>query len=1002
MKKIVIGFLIFFAVLIAIAAVVPVLFKDKIILALNKEIAKSVDARVEYQPDDVSVSLLRGFPNLSLSIENLSVIGKDSFQTDTLARIPSFRLGLNLMSVIAGDELKINKIILDEPVIRLVVLKSGRANWDIMIPDTATAATDTTASDFKLAIKQWTVNNGTLYYDDLSLPMGLAAYQVNHSGSGDFEQNVFDMESKTTADRFVFTYDGVNYIQNATLDADVTMAMDLNQSLYTFKDNNIRLNEFPFQFAGTILMPDENMDFDLTFKATETEFKNVLSIVPGMYTDQFKNIQTDGKLSFDGYFKGRMNDTLMPGYGIELKIVEGMFKYPDLPQAARNINLDMRVDNKDGNTENLLVDVKRLHLDLGKNPVDARVLVQGLETMQVDGNIKAAVNLEEMTKVFPIDGMTLRGLLNVDADAKGTYSKTSMPVMEADMRLTNGYVKSKDFPAPIENLNMVTNILNKTGNTNDTRINVERFNMTLDGEPLEGRALVQGIDQPAFDAQVKGILDLTKLTKIFPLENMTLSGRINANVAAKGKMSDIEAERYNNVQANGTMAINDLNFVSTDLPQGIKINSANAVFTNERVQLQNLNGFLGKSDIKADGTISNYIGYALAESQALRGTINLSSNTFNVNEWMVDDNTGQPAPEEGQGVVEVPGNLDIALNVNARQVLYDNLQLNNVTGRVQLKEKVARLEQVTFNTLGGSFATSGSYNTKDLQKPTFDFALDIKNLEFKQAFNAFNTIKAIAPIAGLLDGVFSTKFSFAGDIGEDMTPVFKTLDGRGIIDVVRATVRDVPVVDKISSLTNFEELKTFIIQNKRIDAEIINGSLVIKPFDLKVGNVEMTVGGTNNVNGNIDYTTALNVPTGKVGRELNTRLASMLGTDKIQAADRVTLNLNIGGTLADPRVALAGGSAKEQASSLVKNAVQSKVDEAKAQLDQRKQQVQDSVQAEIARKKTEAEQKLQAEIQKKRDEAAQQVKQKASETIGNLLKPKSKTEAKPDTAKTGN
>lgn len=1004
MKKIAIGFLIFFVVLVAAAALVPIFFKKKIIVALNKEIEKNIDAQVIYKSDDVSLSLLRGFPNMSLKVENLSVIGKDSFLTDTLAQIPSFGIGLNLMSVITGDELKINKITLDEPVIRLVVLKSGKANWDIMLPDTAAAATDTATSDFRLAIKQWTVNNGTLFYDDLSMPMGLSAYNVNHTGSGDFEQNVFDMESKTTAERFLFTYDGVNYIQNANLDADVTMAMDLDRSLYTFKENNIRLNELPFQFAGTILMPEDAIDFDLTFEAAETEFRNVLSVVPGMYTEQFKDIQTDGKLSFNGYYKGRMSDadSLMPGYGTELKIVEGMFKYPDLPQAARNINLDMRVDNKDGTDENLLVDIKQLHLDLGKNPVDARVLVQGLGTMQVDGNVKATVDLDEMTKVFPVEGIALRGLLQVDANAKGTYSETRMPVMEADMRLANGYVKSKDFPAPIQNLNMVTNILNKTGNTNDTRINVERFNMSLDGEPLEGRVLVQGIDQPAFDGQIKGILDLTKLTKIFPLENMTVSGRINANVAAKGKMSDIEAERYNNVQANGTMEVANLNFVSQDLPQGIKINSANAVFTNERVQLQNLSGFLGKSDIQASGTISNYIGYALAENQPLRGDINLSSNTFDVNEWMVDENTGEPVAEEQQGVVEVPANLDIALTVDARQVLYDNLKLNNVNGRLQLKDQVARLQQISFNTLGGSFVTSGSYNTKNLQKPVFDFALDVRDLEFKQAFNAFNTIRAVAPIAGLLDGKFSTKFNFAGDIGQDMTPIFKTLDGRGIIEVVRATVKDVPIVDKISSLTNFEELKTFIIENKKIDAEIVNGSLVIKPFDLKVGNVNMTVGGTNNVNGNIDYATALNVPAGKVGRELNTRLANLIGNNQLQGSDRITLNLNIGGTLSDPRVALAGGSAKAQATELVKNAVQSKVDEAKAELDQRKQQVEDSVRAELDRRKSEAEQKIQAEIERKRLEAENQIKKQATDRIGDLLRPRSKPAAAPDTTKTGN
>ncbi|WP_266203605.1 AsmA family protein [Pontibacter kalidii] len=1001
MKKVAIGFFIFLALLLVAAVLVPVIFKDKIKLALDQQISESINAQVLYETDDVSLSLLRDFPNLSLGVENLTVVGVDSFATDTLARIPSFQMGLNLLSAF-GDELKVNSITLEEPVIRLLVLKSGKANWDIMKEDTTAAAeTDTTASDFNMAIKGWQVNNGTIYYDDLSIPFGFAAYNVQHSGSGDFEKDVFDMKSNTTAERFVMTYDGTNYLENARLDADVTMAMDLNQSLYTFKDNNIRINEFPFKFDGTILMPDEAIDFDLTFSATGTDFRNVLSVVPGMYTEEFENIKTEGKLSFDGYFKGRMIDTLMPGYGVDLKVMEGFFKYPDLPEAARNINVDMSVASEDGTPQNTNINIRQFHMDLGKNPIDARVVINGLETMQVDGNVKANVDLAELTKVYPVEGMTLRGLLKVDADAKGTYSETSMPVIDADLNLTNGYIKSKDFPAPIQNLNMVTNVRNTTGNTDDTRINIERFNMSLDGEPLEGRMLITGIDKPAFDGRIKGILDLTKLTKIFPQEGMTVAGRINADVTAKGKLSDIEAEKYNNVTANGTMAIHNLSYVSTDMPQGIKIAKANATFNNERVNLQNMSGHLGKSDFQASGTVSNYIGYALADDQPLRGSFNLNSNVFDVNEWMVDDE-GAPADESTEGVVEVPANLDLALNIDAKQVLYSNLKLSNVNGQVQVKDQVAKLNKVTFNTLGGTFATSGSYSTQNLQKPLFDMKLDIQNLGFKEAFNSFNTVQAFAPIAALLDGKFSTNFAFAGELGQDMVPVFQTLDGKGVIKVLRAAVRDVPVVEKISNLTNLQELQSFVIENKMIDAQIVDGKLVVKPFNLSIGDINMSVGGSTAASGNMDFTTALNVPTGKVGQQLGSRLAGILGENQnLVNTERVTLNLSVGGTFKDPKVALAGGSVKEKAADVVESVVQEKLNVVKQQADARKQQLQDSVNAEVDRRKQELERKAQEELQKKRQEAEQQIQKQATDKVGGFLKQitKPKTTTPPDTTK---
>jgi len=1001
MKKVFIGFAIFIVVLLAAAALVPYLFKDKVKEVLDKQIAENVNAKVSYKADAVHLSLLRHFPNLALSVDNLTVIGLDSFQRDTLAALPNFSMGLDMMSVITGDELKVKSILLQDPSIKLVKLKSGRTNWDIFITDTtATEPANTDTTSFNMAINKWEIRNGSLVYEDLSIPMGIAASNVNHTGSGDFAENVFDMVSETTSDAFTVTYGGINYVENAKLNADVTLGMDLNKSQFTFKENKIQLNEFPFGFNGSILMPADDIDLDITFQAAETGFKNILSVVPGMFTDKFKDIDTDGKMAFKGYVKGRFNETSMPGFGTELQVTNGRFKYPDLPQAATNINVDMKVANADGNVNNTRIQIDKFHLDLGKNPVEARAIINGLEPMQVDGNVKANINLAEMTKVFPVEGMTLRGLLNIDGNAKGTYSKTQMPVVNARLNLSNGYVKSKNFPAPIQGLNMASTITNTTGNTDDTRIQVDRFNLSLDGEPLEGRVTIQGIDKPAFDAQVKGILDLTKIAKIFPLEDMTLSGRIQADVATKGKMTDIDAGQYANITSSGNMQVNNLSFVSKDLPQGMKITNASTVFNNEKIQVQQMQGFLGKSDFQVNGSISNYMGYLFGKNQSLRGTMNLSSNRFDVNEWMVDEFSGQPTQSASEGVVAVPENIDFVLNTSAGQVLYSNLKLDNVRGAVTIKDKVARLDNVLFNTLGGSFVTSGTYNTKDLQHPLFSMGLNIKNLDFKSAYNAFNTIKTLAPIAHLLDGKFSTDFNFSGELGQNMMPVYSSLTGKGLVEVVRAVVTNVQVLDKISQLTNLTEVKNLVVENKDFAAELVGGNLVVKPFDINVKDIKMTVGGTNNVDGNIAYVTALDVPTGKIGNALNAKLTSLTGLQDIKGTDRVTMNLNIGGTLTSPKVSLSGSSAKAQAKDLVKNVVQSKLEVAKANLEEKKQLAQDSIKSVIEAKRVETETKIKNELEAKRKQAEENLKNKASEKLNSLFKKRAATQpAATDTTK---
>ena len=247
------------------------------------------------------------------------------------------------------------------------------------------------------------------------------------------------------------------------------------------------------------------------------------------------------------------------------------------------------------------------------------------------------------------------------------------------------------------------------------------------------------------------------------------------------------------------------------------------------------------------------------------------------------------------------------------------------------------------------------------------------------------TIQKLAPISKHLEGKFSTNFALAGELGQDMMPVMGTMTGKGIIEVVRAAVKNIKVLNKIGETTKFKEVQDFIVENKDIAAEILNGNLLVKPFDIKAGDTKMTIGGMNNLSGGIDYGVAMDVPTGKVGSALNNKLSSFAGMKDYKGAERVTLNLKVGGTVDDPKVALAGGSAKAQAKDMVKDMVKSRLDTEKDKLQIRRQVAEDSLRNELDRRRKEAEEKARIELEKKRKEAEQNLKDQTKDKLKGLL-----------------
>ncbi|MES2388559.1 MAG: AsmA family protein, partial [Bacteroidota bacterium] len=373
MKKIVKNlFIILFslvAIVLAAALILPYVYKDDIKARIDQEIASKVNAHVYFSADKFDLTLFHSFPDITVTLEDFGVVGKGVFEGDTLTSIRKFRVGVDIMSVIGGGQIKVKEILLEGPRIHASRLKDGTANWDISIPDTAAAATpaSTQPSQFSIKVSKWEIKDGEVVYSDAMLPAFAAIQGLNHSGSGDFTQDIVDLKTTTTIASLTAEYDSTEYLANKKLDAVLNMELNLPKSAYTFKDNSIKLNEFALAFGGKVIMEGDNIITDVNFKSTDNSIRGLISLVPGVFKKGFEDVKTDGTLGFDGYAKGTYNATTMPAFGLNLKVDKGMIQYPKLPSAITNLTLDMSVTNPDGNLEHTLTDVRKFHIDLGKN-----------------------------------------------------------------------------------------------------------------------------------------------------------------------------------------------------------------------------------------------------------------------------------------------------------------------------------------------------------------------------------------------------------------------------------------------------------------------------------------------------------------------------------------------------------------------------------------------------------------------------------------------------------
>src|SRR5690606_4308722 len=275
--------------------------------------------------------------------------------------------------------------------------------------------------EFSFSIDHWKVVDGDLSYNDRSIPFSLAINGLNHDGSGNFSDVQFDLTTHSVADTLTVTYDGVEYLSNKRAQIDAVLQISEEYSLYTFKQNIIKVNDFLTTIDGWFRMNDDNYEMDLTFMTPENSFKSLLSRVPGMYTESFGTLEADGDVAFNGMVKGTYSEQRMPAFNLGLQVKEGMFKYPELPVPVDHINVDLVIDNQDGVIENTSIDLKQLRINFGSNPLEAKATIANLRDYRMEANVLAQLNLEELTGIFPMQGMDLKGNFAIDLKASGIY-----------------------------------------------------------------------------------------------------------------------------------------------------------------------------------------------------------------------------------------------------------------------------------------------------------------------------------------------------------------------------------------------------------------------------------------------------------------------------------------------------------------------------------------------------------------------------------------------------
>ena len=934
-------------VLVAAAFLIPIVFKKQITELVKKEINKSLVAKVDFK--DVNLSLFRHFPKVSISLDGISVIGTSEFAKDTLIAAKTLDVSVNLISAIKGKDIRVYGVFLESPRIHALMNKDGKANWDIArADDDTTGSPDASPSEFKMNLQKYEIKNGYLYYKDETAGISTEIANFDHEGSGDFTSDIFTLKTKTRADNAGFIYTTIPYLNNANAEINADIQVDNTNSKYTFKTESIKLNNLDLNAEGFFqLVNDSTYNMDIKFKTPSNEFKDILSLIPGIYKKDFDNIKTSGQAAFNGFVKGTYSPQQMPAYDINLEIKDGFFQYPDLPKPVKNIQLALHATNPDGKADNAVIDISKGHAEMDNEPFDFRLLFRNPETNKyIDAAIKGKLDLANLSKFVKLENSTkLAGLVWADAFVRGDMS--ALQNQEGSFNaggfldIKNLFYSSPVFPQPIQNGNMKVQLVNNGGIADNTSIDISSGHIQVGQDPVDFTLqLRKPISTVDFSGTAEGRLTLDNLKQFVKLDPGTsISGILNADLGFSGNKAAIDKGEFDKININGNAIINNLKYVSGDYPKGITVSNANLQFIDKMVLCKNFNGSYLNSDFTGKGVLDNLIGFIM-QDQRLTGELNITADKINLNDWMGTDTTTTASTTSSAGPFIVPANIDLTINAKADKVKYDKVDYNNINGTLLLADETVKLKDVKTEALDGTMNFNGSYSTKTNKKdPAININYDVKDLDIQKTFYAFNTVQKLMPIGQFLGGKIQSQLSMTGNLNGNMMPDLNTLSGKGNLLLIEGLLKKFAPLEQIANTLQIDHLKSITLRDVRQFIEFANGKVLVKPFHVKINDIEMQIGGLHGFDQSIDYIIEMKVPRKYLGNEGNNLVNGLItqATSKgipVKLSEMVDLSVKMGGTVTNPSIKIdlqkVVGDAADELKEQAKDFARQKIDSAKA------------------------------------------------------------------------
>lgn len=876
---------------------------------------------------DVSLSI---FPTLGVELKGLQIAEREGFGNKPFIKLKEIVIEVKLIPLFSSN-LEIDKILLSEPEINILVNSDGIENFaDLVSSDTTQTEEATTESPVALSLAGMDIVNGRIVYSNQETKQQIALNGLNQHIEFDLDKKLENINASGFLEiqEIIFGDESVSKEKIKGLYFKLTHKSHINLPVGTFslKEASLQLNQIELNASGSVKnFNDEIMNVDLRTESNQIDIGKLLTLIPSDAVEGIEKLKSSGLVQLKIQAKGEVGNEKSPAISGLLKVSDAFVQYPIVPKPIEKINIDVLFSEKE-------LSITKFSSKMGSNSLNLTANVKDFEKPFVKAEIQTNFNLAEAKDFYPLEkGLEISGNLNANVKIEGLVDEMSVqnpPKLNGKISLSKGSVKYPEVPKPVSNLNIDAVFT-------ENELDLKKLSANFGQNPISLKAKLKDLQNPYLDANLQATMNLAEIKDFVPLEKgMTLDGKVSASLNAKGK-----AKTPEKMAVNGEISLEDMNI---RLSKEVLLKPVNQVngkvkVTNKLISASKVSLKIGKSDIALEKLkVTDFLGLALGEEKAETPKVSFEvvSKLLDVDEFLpVTETTVKAEP-----MAPLP-DLNLKGKINFKKVRFDKINYENVSANFSLKNQVVDLQGLKVDLFKGKISGDFNWNAKNIKKSKFDAKLSVKNVAAEEYFKSDNFLATAGTgksrnLHEKVSGKLSLAGNYKGVLDDTLGLIPTSLNGKGNLELDNAVIKNFKGIQKLSKVPGLDALNfdSYEVSHADHSYTIENGKILLRNIDYKGRTSDFTGNGWISLDDKIDLKMSMLASKSNSDKINSSKLLGGIGgkyADEVikDKNGRVVVDFKITGNASDPSVEADFSRQKAQAKEIVKREAEKKAKE---------------------------------------------------------------------------